>query len=94
MVLLVVFFREFYYAKKLTTKMAVHIFFENIFWLAATFITLYLVKELGIVQAVLVGMLYLGFNLLLSFLVFSDIPRKRDVLVVIGVFFCVVFGTY
>lgn len=87
----VVFKRELYLVDKTPWKLNKLIFIESGSRILANLITLYLIKNIGIVEAVLVGMTYLAVNLLLSYYYFKDRATKKELIMIAIVFACIVF---
>lgn len=87
----VVFKRELYLVDKTPWKLNKLIFIESGTRILANLITLYLIKNIGIVEAVLVGMTYLAVNLLLSYYYFKDRATKKELIMIAIVFVCIIF---
>lgn len=85
--------KDYLSIKKVNKKMSFFIFLENITRLFVSIISLYLIKELWVVQAVLVGMIYLVFSMFFAFLFLKERPSKKEVLVVLLVFSCITLWT-
>ena len=72
--------------KKITKKITLFVFLENYTRLMVSLITLFLIKELWLVQAVLISMLYLVASLILSSIFFKNLPSKKEIIIVVIVF--------
>ncbi len=86
LLLLILINKEIYSYKKISLKLTKYILLENFTRLTVSFITLFLIKELWLVQAVLIWMLYLIASLLFSYIFLKNKPSKKELLVVLFVF--------
>lgn len=84
---------ELFHYKKMNKKMSSFILLENIIWITVTFITLFLIKELWIVQAVMIWMVYLAVSMSFAFIFFKNIPTKKELIVTILVTTFIWLGT-
>lgn len=75
--------------KKISPKMWKFIAIENILWFIYWVISLFLIQELWIVQAVLIGMLYMVFSMITAFFFLKEIPTKKEISIVILVCACI-----
>lgn len=66
---------------------------NNAFWLVSYAITLFLMKDLGIVITSLLGMITMAMTILSSYVFFRDIPARKDIAVTIIILCCIVGGT-
>jgi len=66
---------------------------NNLLWLVSYTITLYLMKELGIVMTSLLGMITMILTILSSYIFFRDIPTRKDIIVACIIMLCVGGGT-
>jgi hypothetical protein len=85
--------KDFYQYKNINKKIASYIAFEQFTWLLIGFITLFLIKELWLVQAILIWMLYLITSLIFSLIFLKNIPSKKEIIIVILIFTFVTFWT-
>ncbi len=74
---------ELMHYKRMNKKMSSFILLENIIRITVTFITLFLIKELWLVQAVMIGMIYLAISMIFAFIFFKNIPTKKELIVTI-----------
>ena len=65
---------------------------NNIFWLASYVITLFLMKDLGIVMTSLLGMITLVLTILSSYIFFHDKPTRKNLLVASIIIGCIIGG--
>jgi uncharacterized membrane protein len=80
--------------KKMSPKMWKYIAIENILRFVYWVVSLFLIQELGIVQAVLIGMLYMVFSMITAFLFLKEIPSRKELVIVILVWACISWGVY
>jgi hypothetical protein len=69
--------------------MSLFIALENILRFIVGIVSLFLIKELWIIQAVLIGMLFLVFSMISAFLFLKEIPTKKEIIIVILVCVCI-----
>jgi hypothetical protein len=69
--------------------MSLFIALENILRFIVGIVSLFLIKELWIIQAVLIGMLFLVFSMISAFLFLKEVPSKKEILLVIWVCLCI-----
>lgn len=91
LLLIIVFSKSLLEYKNINKKISKYIFWENIIRLGVSFITLFLIKELWIVQAVLIWMIYLIISLFFSFIFLKDKPEKKAIIIAVIVFLLVSF---
>ncbi len=87
----VLFKKEMPMIAKSPWKLNKFIFAEWLYWTMANLIILYLIKNTGIVQTVLVSMTFMAVSLGLSYIYFKDIPTKKDIVVTLIISACIVF---
>lgn len=58
-------------------------------WVFVTAINLYLYQEIGVVATILLSMITLAVTLVASFLIYHDVPRKKDVVTTSLVLLCI-----
>ena len=78
----------------MSPKMWKYIAIENILRFVYWVVSLFLIQELGIVQAVLIGMLYMVFSMITAFLFLKEIPSRKELVIVILVWACISWGVY
>jgi drug/metabolite transporter (DMT)-like permease len=66
---------------------------NNFLWLLSYMITLYLMKEVGVVMTSLLGMTTMALTIASSYIFFHDIPKKKDILVTMIIIGCIIWGT-
>ncbi len=79
--------------KKTTFPLFSNLFLNNLLWFVSYAITLYLMKELGIVTTSLLGMLTIVLTIVSSYIFFQDIPTRKDVATAVIIICCIVGGT-
>lgn len=85
LLIIIILAKEIYSYKRINKKMSSFILLENIVWISVTFITLFLIKELWIVQTVLIWMIYLAISMLIAFIVFKNKPTKKEFIITITI---------
>jgi len=85
LLIIIIYAKEIYNYKKINKKMSSYILLENIVWISVTFITLFLIKELWIVQTVLIWMIYLAISMLIAFIIFKNKPTKKEFFITISI---------
>lgn len=86
--------KDIWNIKKISPKMTKFILAENLLRFIYWVISLFLIQELWIVQAVLIGMLYMVFSMITAFLFLKEIPTKKEISIVILVCACISGGVY
>ncbi|MFB0965377.1 MAG: EamA family transporter [Patescibacteria group bacterium] len=61
-------------------------------WVFVTAISLYLYQEIGVVATILLSMITLAVTLVASYLIYHDVPRKKDVVTTSLVLLCIGVG--
>lgn len=64
---------------------------NNLIWLITYIITLYLMKELGIIMTSLLGMFTMVLTIVSGYVFFRDIPTRKDVIVA-SIIVCSIIG--
>lgn len=85
LLIIIIYAKEIYNYKKINKEMSSYILLENIVWISVTFITLFLIKELWIVQTVLIWMIYLAISMLIAFIIFKNKPTKKEFIITITI---------
>ncbi len=85
LLIIIILAKEIYSYKRINKKMSSFILLENIVWISVTFITLFLIKELWIVQTVLIWMIYLAISMIIAFIVFKNKPTKKELFITISI---------
>ena len=80
--------------KKINKKLWLLILLENSIRIVVLFITLLLIKELWVVQAVLIWMLYIITTLIFSYIMLKDKPKNKDIIVITLVTIFIWLWTY
>lgn len=83
LLLSVIYTKEFLCYKKIKPKLFKIILLDCLIWVIISFITLFLIKELWLVLAVLIWMLYIVTTLFFSYIFFNNKPSNKDILIVI-----------
>jgi len=65
---------------------------NNILWLITYTITLFLIKNLGIVTTALLSMITMILTIFSSYFFFRDIPTRKNIIIAIIVMMCIVGG--
>ena len=86
LLIIILLTKELKQYEKIDKQLTKYILLENFTRLLVSFITLFLIKELWLVQAVLIWMLYLIASLIFSYLFLKNIPSKKELLIVFFVF--------
>lgn len=94
LLLLVLLYKDFKSVKNINTSISKYIFLESFTRMLVTFITLFLITELWLVQAVLVWMIYLVFSIFFAFLFLKEKPEKKELFVLFVVFICIALWTF
>lgn len=84
-----IFTKDISNIKQLSPKVWKFIAIENILWFIYWVISLFLIQELWIVQAVLIGMLYMVFSMITAFIFLKEIPTKKEISLVVLVCACI-----
>lgn len=88
----VFFSKELSSVKKLSPKMIIYITTENILRFVVWVISLFLIQELWVIQAVLLWMLFMVFTIISSYLFLKEVPKKKDIYRVVFVCICISWG--
>jgi len=86
LLIIIILNKELKQYKKIDKKLSKFIILENFTRLTVSFITLFLIKNLWLVQAVLIWMLYLIASLAFSYIFLKNKPTKKELIIVFFVF--------
>lgn len=81
-------------AKALDKKTLIFTSFDNLVRIWVTLVYAYLIAEIWIVEASLLGLLTIFSNMLFAYFVFKEVPEKKDYIIAGSVLLCIFLWTY